>query len=169
MKKRILFLVILITCFYNYGTAQRLRITGLTWTPTITAITEAGNNYASSTLQSAANQTLIDVRVPNTPGFNGYIIQIRRTDNGTNWDTALLELSARRTGTGVSGGGTGSTVTGGDVYQKITTNNVLFFGGSNANGSFRNDIPIQYQISGISVLVPVGTYSTTITYTLIDN
>lgn len=169
MKKRILFLVILVSCFYNYGIAQRLRITGLTWTPTVTIITEAGNNYASSTLQSATNQTLIDVRVANTPGLNHYTVNIKRTDSGTNWNTAGLQIWARRTGTGTSGGGGGSTVTGGTVYQEIMTSDLLFFEGDNSNNTFRNDIPIQYQITGISVLVPVGSYSTTITYTLIDN
>jgi hypothetical protein len=165
MKK--LTVLIIVYLFCSHCIAQRLRITG-SWTATVTTITEAGNDYASSTLQSATNQTEIDVRVPNTPGLNHYTINIKRADSGSNWNTAGLQLWAKRTGNG-TGGGTGSSVVGGTAYQQITTSDLYFFDGYNDNNTYRNNIPVQYQITGISVTVPVANYSTSITYTVIDN
>lgn len=157
--------------------AQSMTVSGGNWFPTISAITEAGNNYASTTLQSATNQSLISITMPSIffgIASNNYLVRVRRTDSGINWDTATLQISVLRTGDG-TGGGTGlfggvSTITGGNTnFVAITTSDANFFSGSNYGTTPRSNVPIQYQISGISVLVPVGTYSTTITYTLIDN
>lgn len=165
MKK--LILLVAICLFHEYCIAQNIRLTGSAWTPTITTITEAGNDYASTTLTSASNQTLLDVKVPNISGTNRYIINIRRTDSGTNWNTAGLQLWVRRTSDG-TGAGAATTVVGGTTYQQITSSDLYFFEGFNDNKNYRTGISIQYQITGASVLVPVANYSTTITFTLID-
>lgn len=165
MKTHIL-LIITLFLITIHGMAQRLTITGTTWAATATPITEAGNDYTSSIIESGLSQTTIDIKVRNTPGLNNYTVNVKKTDSGNNWGT--LGILIKRTGIG-TGGGPGSTITGGTTYVPILTTDSVFFNGANDNGGTRSGIPIQYQISGISVLVPVGSYSTTITYTLIDN
>lgn len=168
----------LILTFCNALRAQSISASG-SWTPSVTPITEAGNNYASSTLESAANQTLISVSMPPQDLLfiisfaNNYQVWVKRTDSGPNWNTAGLQLFVKRTGSG-TGGGTSlllvpSAINNGLTYQQITTSDVQFFDGYNFGNSTRSGIPIQYQITGVSVLVPAATYSTTITYTLVDN
>jgi hypothetical protein len=172
-------IILLISGFllHVYCNAQSITISGSVWTPTPNAITEAGNNYSSSTLTSVSNQTFISITMPSIflvfdAKANNYTVQIKRTDSGLNWDTAGLTISAVRTGDGTGGGssilGT-SMITGGTSFLPITTGNQYFFDGNNYGTTPRLNIPIQYQIGGISVLLPVNNYATTITYTLIDN
>lgn len=167
MKK---ILAIIFVCFFYFHSKaqQTLAIKNGAWSPSVTTIGEAGNDYSSTTIQSATNQTLIDLKVSNTPGLNHYTVYIRRTDSGSNWNTAGLQIWAKRTSDG-TGGGNGSTTLGGTAYQQITTSDLYFFEGNNNNNNLRSNIAIQYQITGVSVTVPVATYTTTITYTLIDN
>ncbi|WP_435356573.1 hypothetical protein [Emticicia sp. SJ17W-69] len=157
--------------------AQIMTIINSTWTPTPNAITEAGNNYTSSTITNASYITYIYITMPgiysgSDATANHYTVQIKRTDSGLNWDTVGLTISATRTGNGTGGGssilGT-SMITGGTSPLPITISNQYFFDGNNYGTTPRINIPIQYEIGGISVLLPVNIYSTTITYTLIDN
>ena len=171
MRKFVL-IILLISSFG--GQAQTITATG-SWTPVVSVITEAGNNYASTTIQSAPNQTLVSVSVPSIVlGLfaNHYTVYVRRTDSGPNWNTAGLELWVRRTGDGAGGGSSllgVSNIFGGDAFQQITTGDQYFFEGNNFGTTPRTSIPLQYQITGVSVEVPVANYTTTITYTLADD
>lgn len=180
LKTQILKLTLLtaLLCFCYGLNAQSISASG-SWTPSVTTITEAGNSYASGTIQSGTSQTLISVTMPAEYLLvvlvaNNWKVQIKRTDTGPSLDAAGLAIYAMRTGPG-SGGGTGllgvpSAISGGDsVFQQITTSNADFFQGYHYGNATRSSIPVQYQITGISVLVPAASYTVTITYTLVDN
>lgn len=86
-------------------------------------------------------------------------VEVRRTDS-TNWHSNFI-LSVKRTGDG-SGDG---AITGGTGYQKISNeSNDTFFSGAGD----RSGIPLQFKLGGMSLQVPPATYSTTITYTVVD-
>jgi hypothetical protein len=174
MIRKLLILVILFVSIEGIG--QSMTVSGGTWTPTVTSITEAGNDYSSSSVQSSASQTTISVTMPDVflgVFGNSYTVNIKRTDSGTNWDGAGLQIWSKRTGNGTGGGSSLfgiSTITGGNItFQQITATNLYFFEGVNFGVTPRSNVPIQYEIRGISVLVPVNNYATTIVFTLIDN
>lgn len=137
--------------------AQTVSITGTTWTvasPTA-PVTLSGKNYESNET-SAANQTLISMTGLVLTG-----ISVRQIV-GANWD-AGLEIWVKRTGNGA-----GLTIPlGGDNFQKVTTTNTAFFSVLlTVLSSSKSGIPVQYEIRGLSVLLPVKTYTTTIQYTV---
>lgn len=166
-------LIFILLLFSPECRCQSISATG-SWTPVVTPITEAGNDYGASP-QSAANQTLMSIAMPSLLfGLlaNHYTVTVRRADSGPNWDTAGLQLQVRRTGDGAGGGSglfTVSDISGGMAYQQITTASLYFFEGNNYGPTPRINIPVQYQITGVSVLVPVANYSATVTYTLADD
>ncbi len=54
-----------------------------------------------------------------------------------------------------------------NTYLPVTSVSQDFFGIIKiVNLGAVNNIPIQYKLDGLSVLVPVDTYSTTVTYTV---
>ncbi|MBI5913956.1 MAG: hypothetical protein HY842_01150 [Bacteroidetes bacterium] len=128
----------------------------------VSDITEAGNNF-SGTYTSGASQVLIDVDKPrHSAAIFNWRVDVKKTD--IDWNSAL-SLYARRTGDGVPADSNGSSsVSGGTSYLLITNSNQQFFTGIRG----RLDIPIQYQMQNVSVLIPAKTYSTTIIYTVTE-
>ena len=125
-------------------------------------LSEAGLDF-SGTYESAPNQVDIDVFQLNFISnffFYRWRVDIRRAD--VDWHSDL-DLSVRRTGNGSPFFFNGN-ITGGTNYQQITTSNQQFFSGTRT----RLNIPIQYQISGVSVLLSAKTYETTIIYTVTE-
>lgn len=142
---------------------QTISVTGTTWNASPASITEAGNNY-SSTITSAANQSRITVSVglallttwevfvhkQDVTWNSNLTVWIRKTGDGTGILTPVL-------GT-ISPNGTTSFI------QLAASDQSIFSGFSN-----RFDVPIQYEIRGVSVLIPVSNYSCNIVFTVIDN
>lgn len=157
----IFFLVI----FIETASAQSITVSG-SWNPTISSnvITEAGNDYASGyAIESAANQSSINLTLGGgffNILFNSWRVDVQRSD--ILWHSSLI-LETRRTSNGA--GSLFSSIAGGTAYQRVNNNSPSFFEGT---GSF-NNINIQYRISGMSILTPVNTYSTSVIFTLIDN
>lgn len=121
------------------------------------SITEAGNNYSTSAVESAANQFLFDI--VGGPSTN-FTLTVNRLD--ADWSN-LLSVLVRRTGPGA---GSGGFIAGGDNYQMVTTlPQTLSFGTFGPSGR-RNNIPVQIRLAGISVLVPAKTYTTTLVFTI---
>ena len=134
------------------------------WNYTIPSsdLSEAGLDF-SGTYESNSNQVDVDVYQQNWIAnffFYRWRVDVRRAD--VDWHSDL-ELKARRTGNGTPFFFSGS-ITGGTNYQQISTSNQEFFSGTRT----RYNIPIQYQISGVSVLLPAKTYETTIIYTVTE-
>ena len=156
MRKYLLFFVILLPRFVY---AQSVTInSGTTWSvPTLSAgtiITKGGKNY-ETTESSDVSHTLLKVTA-----LVAWTISVRQVV-GANWDPAL-KVYVKRTGPG-----TGlAIVSGGTAFQEVTATAQPFFTGLLSLTGNRDNIPIQYQIQGLSVLLPAKTYSTTIQYTI---
>ena len=135
---------------------QTIRATGGGWSNSIaaTTITTTGNNY-SQNVTSGISQTFIDI----SPTTINWIVRINKMD--THWHNSL-ELYAKRVGNGFL---TTATISGGTIFSIIQNTPVEFFRGTYSITS----IPIQYEIRGLSVLIPADSYSTTIYYTISDN
>ncbi len=151
--------------FIETASAQSITVSG-SWNPAINAkaITEAGNDYASGyAIESAANQSSINLTLGGgffNILFNAWRVDVQRSD--ILWHSSLV-LETRRTSNG-TGSFLGS-IANGTAYQRVNTNAQSFFDGT---GSY-NNVNIQYRISGMSILTPVNTYSTSVIFTLIDN
>lgn len=129
------------------------------WTVSVPAntITEAGTNYTTN-FASAINQTLLSYNLSKQGNFDVFIHKI-----DASWDSRL-SLWAVRTGNGVASGG-GST-SGGTTFMQLTSSPQSFITGGSGNSTTRTNIPIQYEIRGLSVLIPVKTYTTTVVFTI---
>jgi len=129
---------------------------GANWTlsaPSST-ITAAGKNYEHIETTGLAH-TLLKVNA-------ALIWSVSIQQSGTsNWDPAL-KIYVRRTGEGTGG----AILTGNTNYLQLTTTAQALVGGLLGLGFSRDDIPIQYKIEGLSVLLPVKTYTTTILFTV---
>lgn len=155
----------------SVANAQSIAVSG-NWTPTISAITVAGNDYSPSTITSSTNQTLITASgLGALLAAKNYRISVSKTS--IDWHTNLV-LTVKRTGPGTpsflgllsaSGGTTALTVT--SVPTSFFTINVSGLSLGLGSASLSN-IPIEQTLSGISVLLPVKTYNTTITYTIVE-
>lgn len=123
-----------------------------------TSIADAGNNYSSSILESASNQVVFSITGGSLVNYN---IQVSRIDS--DWSNQL-SIFVRRTGSGTSGA-LGS-INGGTNYQQVNTFPQNFINGSLGLTGSRANVPVQFRIDGISVLLPAKTYATTIVFTL---
>lgn len=85
-------------------------------------------------------------------------IYVRRVDY--NWPSGV-GLALRRNSNGNGGG----PIVGGEGYVEITPGDGLFFQGA---GNV-TDINLQYRISGVSRLVPPGSYGADIIFTINEN
>lgn len=148
--------------------SQSISVSG-TWYPSISAsnITEAGSDYAAGyNVSSNANQSLVAITMPGSGFFNvldNWRVDISKSD--LTWNSSLiLEVQRTGNGTGTRWWFWSSSITGGTGYQTISNLPSPFFSG---NGNYTN-IPMRYKLSGLSVLIPVGTYTTNVVYTLID-
>lgn len=136
-------------------------VTGGNWSPFIN-ISEAGEDYPIH-YESSSSKTLLTIDPQNK--IKDIYVYVTRSDIA--WNNNLT-LKIRRTSNGTNNN---INIFGGLIYQTITNTSPpstapspvthLFI----CNGSFIN-IPLQYEITGISVLLPVQSYSTTIYYTV---
>lgn len=126
------------------------------WAKTIAAtdISEAGNDYPTS-YESNTNQTLLSLN-PNSQG-KGINVYVTRSD--IKWHNDLI-LQIRHTSTGNN-----NSVDSGFLYETITNGQSSITPFFTCKGAV-SSMTLQYRITGISVLLPVDIYSTTITYTV---
>jgi hypothetical protein len=131
-----------------------LTVTG-NWAKNIAAsdISEAGNDYPT-TYASNTNQTLLTI---NPKNWNKEII-VYVSKSDISWNSNL-NLKVKRTSNGTNGN---ANINGGIIYQTITNLDANFF----TCKGYHTFVPLQYEITGISVLLPVQSYSSTITYTV---
>jgi len=131
------------------------------WSITVTSdqILDAGEDYPAS-YTSALDQSLITIKKKPSSDLFPWRVDVRY-DN-VNWND-LLEIWIKRTSDGVLQT-QGAYITGGNVFQLVYNSDNYFFEGA---GTIKN-ISIQYQLSGISVLLPADNYSCSIYLTLIE-
>ena len=125
------------------------------WSETINSndlISGAGSDL-TDTYESATNATVIDIT--NASGGNDkWRVDMQRSD-GT-WH-ANFTLYIKRVATPPK-------ISGGTTYTEIRTTTDMFFDGKGNVSS----LTCQYQLTGMSVTIPANTYSTTITFTIVD-
>lgn len=163
IKTRLLkyFCIIIVLGFATSMKSQTLSVTGTNWAVPIAPITEAGNNY-TGTYESAANQVILAASVPLLLG--NAKVSVHYEPNPT-WHNSLL-LAAKRTGNGTTLCVLCS-ITGGTTYLPFTQTAVELFRiqAVLALASYSN-IPIQIQLSGVSVTTPVASYNSRIVFTI---
>lgn len=160
LTTKYVYLIILLLTSYLVK-AQTLTVNGTSWTVPIVPITEAGSDYTGS-YQSAANQVLLTASIPLLLGSAK--VSVRYQANPT-WNNSLL-LSARRTGNGTTVCLL-CTITGGANYQTLTLTDVeLFRITAVAALAAYSNIPIQLQLSGVSVTIPAAAYNSRAVFTI---
>ena len=139
-----------------FGQGIELTVTG-NWAKNIAAsdINEAGNDYPTS-YASNINQTLLTINPKNDNKL--IYVYVKKTDIA--WHTNL-NLKVKRTSNGTNGN---TNISGGLIYQTITNVDANFF----ICKGYHTFIPLQYEITGISVVLPVQNYSTEIMYTVMQ-
>lgn len=111
-------------------------------------------NHARITVQLGADT--YDNRMKNQ-----WSVQVQ--GRSRDWDQSL-QLYIRRTGQG-SGARFDKALKGGEVYKAITKAPRKFF----SCQGWREAIPIQFELRGVSVILPAKTYSLELIFTIIDD
>ena len=120
-------------------------------------ISGAGSDINNSFV-SGVNQMMIDVTDIHPFRVN-WRIDVRKAD--VFWDSDF-QLFIARTGDGT--GHKRATISGGLSYQNITDIAQTFISGTGK----RTAVPIQLKLEGVTVQLPIGSYSTTIVYTITE-
>lgn len=107
---------------------------------------------------SISNQVMIDITDVYTIE-NNWRIDVHKTD--VIWDTNIQLFIAR---TGEGSGEKKSKILGGLTYQNITDVEQLFFAGTGQ----RIGVPIQLKLEGLTIRLPLGSYATTVVYTITE-
>lgn len=118
-------------------------------------VTAAGSDLRG-TYESSLNQLAIGIS-GTTDASDAWRVDVRRID--TTWHNDL-HLWVRRTSDGT---GTGS-ISDGTNYMEVTLTDQAFFCGTGD----RSTIEAQLKLTGVSIHIPPGTYSTTLYYTIVD-
>jgi hypothetical protein len=155
---RIFLNILLLFCYLGANSQTITASPGWSYSVPAGTITDAGLNYSISPA-SAASQTLVSIA--GFVIFDSYTVSVNKVD--TDWNSGL-SLQVQRTGTGTTGF-FGST-NGGSAYITLTNSPQVFFSGNIGFANSKSNVPIQYQILGASVLLPVKTYTTTVVYTV---
>jgi hypothetical protein len=150
-------IIVLFLCCHSLSLAQS--VTG-NWTSSVPAntITEAGNNY-SANWTSLTNQSIISMAA----WLTNYTVRVKKTDAVWHSD---LRVWIHKTGDRIGLLGSVSPA-GNTTYFELTATDQVFF--TTSTGITLTGAPsfnIQYEIRGLSVLIPAQTYTTTIVYTI---
>lgn len=161
MIKRCILIVLLCVAFFSSQSplyAINIYATG-GWTNLVINSSHlrggAGSDLADS-FESNADATMISITGTGSPS-RAWDVLIRKS--ASSW-TSDVTLYVERTG---KGSGAGS-IREGTSYMAVGESDVLFFRG---NGD-KTNVPIRYKISGLSIMVPPGSYSALITFTVVD-
>jgi hypothetical protein len=106
--------------------------------------------------EDTGSPTYLDVS--GTSGVSdNWRIDVKRVDSLWNPN---MSLAVKRTSDGTGPG----SITGGESYQEIGPTDIAFFSGAGD----RSNVPLQMELSGMSLQVAPNTYSTSIVYTVVD-
>ena len=149
-------LIVLASLVCSGGICWAISITATgSWSETIDAsdLQAGAGSDLISTYESAADAVIIDIT--DTSGAWG--LDVKKID--TNWHSNL-HLHVKRTSDGQGPG----SISGGTSYQEVTDTDLSFFSGDR----WRSDVDIQLKLTGVSIQVPLDTYTTTVYYTIFD-
>jgi hypothetical protein len=151
--------IIFFVLFQTIGYSQSITVTqGWTTAVASNTITEAGLNYTGNV---TSPNPQVYVSFTGFSSFSSYTVRVHKAD--VDWNSALT-LQVRRRGNGT--GGSGGSINGSTNYVTLTNSPQVFYNGNVGLSSGRSSVPIQYRISGRTVLIPAKTYTTNIVYTI---
>ncbi len=152
--KNFIFIIFIAISNCLFGQHAAVSVTG-SWDKSFNEldITDEGNDYAG-TYESMAAQTVITITSNNQ--HKPITVYVNKKIDVTGEWHPNLDLQIKRTDNN------NNNSTGGLAFQTITDNNSVFF----YTKGWENKVPIQYRINGISVLLPVQDYTTTIYFTV---
>ncbi len=116
----------------------------------------AGTDF-TSTQTTAANWVDIDITLGSSN--SKWRVDVSKAD--TTWNANLY---IQRTADGTGDAHPLSSITGGTIYQEITSTTSAFFSGQRA----RTDVKAQLQLQGLSATVGPHNFVTTVTFTLTE-
>jgi hypothetical protein len=141
--------------------------TMITWAIDLSATGSWSVQIGAADLQGSAGTDLvtsktslvdqIELSISGTTG-PGDTWQVTTTRTVAAWHASMV-LWIRRTGEG-----TGGAVSGGSAFQEVRATSDPFFSGEDDVAS----IPLQLRVTGLTVSIPPGVYSTVITLTVVD-
>lgn len=158
MRREFAIVILIFGIIFLVGKAEAIDITAVgSWSLSIDSadlVAGAGSGLKND-YESAADA--VSVSISATAGASdSWRIDVKKVD--TNWQGNLI-LYVKRTSNG-----TGGSVSGGTAYQEVTDINTSFFSGSDDV----NGVKAQLKLSGVSIQVPIDTYTTTVYYTIVD-
>lgn len=127
-------------------------------------LTEAGSNFESS-VTSTTNPTITISHKNGWLQFFGNFNWLVKVDKSDLFWNSNLTIQVRRSGNGSGGSLSNNYISGGTNFQTVTNTPTTFFNG----GAVRNNVPIEFRINNISVLIPADDYETTIYFTIYSN
>ena len=156
LKRKFAILILLFGLIFLANKAEALDITVTgDWSETINAsdlISGAGSDLIGG-YETASNA--VSLSISGTTGT--WRIDVKRVDS--TWPGDLI-LYVKRTSDGTGSG----SISGGQSYQEVTDTDLSFFSG---NGD-RSNVNVQLKLTGVSIQVPLDTYTTTVYYTVSD-
>ena len=144
-------LLAVVICSAGVCWAISITATG-SWSETIDAsdLTGGAGTDLNSTYQSAADAVKINISAT-----ANWRVDVKKI-NG-NWHSSLL-LSVKRSSDGTGAG----SISGGTAYLEVTDIDQSFFSGNKS----RNNVCVQFRLTGVSIQVPPGVYTATVYYTV---
>ncbi len=134
--------------------------TSLSETLTTLPSSRTGLDYESSDLTISRTQGNLTISIANSNGCSNWQLSVSNTP--ITWNSNL-RLWVNKTDDGsTSASGASIYPSGTTAYQEVTSIPQTFFSGVKD----RLSVQISYKVSGMSVLLPVQTYSTTVYYTI---
>ena len=153
--KNLIIVVISIFLLVPSGTsALDIAATG-GWSETINSsdLTSGAGSDLTGTYESSTNATVLDITNAANQG-DRWRVDMQRSDS--TWHANFTLYIKRIT--------TNQKLNGGLSYTEIRTSTDTFFDGK---GNY-SGINCQYQLTGMSMAIPPNTYTTTVTFTIVD-
>ncbi|PCI32106.1 MAG: hypothetical protein COB60_10105 [Flavobacteriaceae bacterium] len=156
------YLLVILLLLSGFVRSQEIKATsGWYQIMRVSDIENAGNDYPLY-VESKKKETKISVKAfPKSKQMDLYgFFTVFVHHEPVFWDESL-ELSVRRTS---KGKGKKGSINGGETWQQVHRFAGDFF---RLVGKGKN-VDVQYRIKGLSVLLPVNTYSTEVVYTVLN-
>lgn len=145
--------------------AQTISVTGgPTFQQSSFTVSEAGNNFSGSATSNIATYITISHSNGFTKVFGYFNWRVAVNKSDIYWNSGIT-LQVRRTADGTGGSLFNNSISGGTSFQTITNTPVTLFSGS----AVRNNVPVEFRINNLSVLIPADNFETTIYFTVYSN
>lgn len=164
--------ILFFSVVHAYGQATVIASGNWSLTRGSSNITDAGLDFANVATSGAAGETTLNLN--GMEKNKTWKVYIRRIDS--NWHPSLVLTAIKQSDGTVSAANSGVTIAvspaANAAIQTIATSSTTPFftaiPSNSCNSCSLLNMKIRYEISGISVTIPVGTYETQVEYTITD-